>query len=478
MTSITIRTVNNGFPIASPDLLTIRETHAQACAAPASVPYARCVQTTLERSAVTGPRVGTWIPLVAFVALIAVAHEWGERLTRSGRELKVDVPPLHAVADFRIGTAHVVTVSVGVALAVALPRLARSAPWRPAVAGAGVAATVWTIAVNATRGTEGFVQGLDNRHEYLADVGSISSPLSFLRHFIDRFDTYATHTQGHPPGFPIVLWTLDWIGLGGAGWVAVLCILSGAVAVTAVILCLRDVAGEQAARAALPFVAIAPTALWVGSSADAFFAALGACAVAGIARGSVRPSGVRASVFGGVCLGLTMLCTYGAILLLAIPGAVALRARRAAPLALSAIAAGSVVLVAYAAGFDYLDGLRNTRRAYFNGVASVRPYSYALVANVALLAIAAGPATFVGLSRLRVRGVRGAPLVAGALTAVAVANVSGMSRLEVERIWLPFTIWLLPAAALAARGATMERRWLMLQIAWAIALQTVVRTGW
>jgi hypothetical protein len=428
----------------------------------------------LERPPVARRAAG-WISLATFAALIVVAHEWGEHLVDSGRKIKVDVPPLHAVADLHVSRAHVVAVLVGGALVFALPRLARSASWHGALVIAGVASTGWTIALNATRGREGFVQGLDNRHEYLADVDAISSPMSFLRHFTERFDTYATHTQGHPPGFPLVLWALDRIGFAGAGWAATLCIGAGAVAVVAVLVSVRDVAGEHAARAALPFVVSAPTALWVASSADAFFAGIGACAVTGMVRGVIRAPAARASTFGGVCLGLTMLCTYGAGLLVAIPGAVALRTRRFAPLRTAAIAAGAVLLTAFAAGFDYFDGLRHTRGAYFDGVASVRPYSYAVVANVALLAIAAGPAVVAGLFRLRVRT---APLVAGALTAVAVANVSGMSRLEVERIWLPFTIWLLPAAAMAGRGAMMARRWLMLQIAWAIALQTVVRTGW
>src|SRR5690606_40901761 len=43
--------------------------------------------------------------------------------------------------------------------------------------------------------------------------------------------------------------------------------------------------------------------------------------------------------------------------------------------------------------------------------------------------------------------VRLAVLVAGALLALLIADLSGMSKAETERIWLPFTLWLLPACA-------------------------------
>ncbi len=72
-------------------------------------------------------------------------------------------------------------------------------------------------------------------------------------------------TRGHPPGFVLILWSLDQIGLGGARWAAALCIAGGAVAVVAVLTATRDVAGDRVARSAMPFVAIAPIALWIGT---------------------------------------------------------------------------------------------------------------------------------------------------------------------------------------------------------------------
>ena len=63
---------------------------------------------------------------------------------------------------------------------------------------------------------------------------------------------------------------------------------------------------------------------------------------------------------------------------------------------------------------------------------------------------------------------------------VALANLSGMSKGEVERIWLPFALCLLPAGAVAAAewdpGAM--RRWLWVQMAVAMAIPFFVRTHW
>jgi hypothetical protein len=67
--------------------------------------------------------------------------------------------------------------------------------------------------------------------------------------------------------------------------------------------------------------------------------------------------------------------------------------------------------------------------------------------------------------------------VGGALTAIAIAALSGMSKGEVERIWLPFTVWVLPAGA-AFTTRRLAGRWLALQVAFTIGLQTLVRSPW
>jgi hypothetical protein len=71
--------------------------------------------------------------------------------------------------------------------------------------------------------------------------------------------------------------------------------------------------------------------------------------------------------------------------------------------------------------------------------------------------------------------------VGGALAAVVLADLSGMSKGEVERIWLPFVPWGLLACASIARdrlpaGAT--RLALLGQAATAVAIQAAVRSPW
>ena len=70
------------------------------------------------------------------------------------------------------------------------------------------------------------------------------------------------------------------------------------------------------------------------------------------------------------------------------------------------------------------------------------------MANAACLAIVLGPALAVALARVRDRKLW--LLVGGTMVVVGAAMISGMSKGEVERIWLPFAIWLLPAGAVLA----------------------------
>jgi hypothetical protein len=69
-----------------------------------------------------------------------------------------------------------------------------------------------------------------------------------------------------------------------------------------------------------------------------------------------------------------------------------------------------------------------------------------------------------------------AVLVAAAACALVAADLSGMSKAETERIWLSFTLWLIPACALLpARGV---RWWLGAQAVLALAVNHLLFTGW
>ncbi len=74
-------------------------------------------------------------------------------------------------------------------------------------------------------------------------------------------------------------------------------------------------------------------------------------------------------------------------------------------------------------------------------------------------------------------------LVGGILAVIAVADLSGMSKAEVERIWLPFVPWLMLATVAFAGNARVARTrvvqtWLGVQGASALLLEVAVRSKW
>ena len=93
-------------------------------------------------------------------------------------------------------------------------------------------------------------------------------------------------------------------------------------------------------------------------------------------------------------------------------------------------------LLVGALGFWWWTGLAATRVRYAEGIATIRPYDYFVLANLAAFAVALGPATVAGLASLHRRSRLRWP-VGAALLAVAGADLSGLSKGEVERIWLP-----------------------------------------
>jgi hypothetical protein len=71
------------------------------------------------------------------------------------------------------------------------------------------------------------------------------------------------------------------------------------------------------------------------------------------------------------------------------------------------------------------------------------------------------------------------PLVGGVAAVIAIADLSGMSKAEVERIWLPFVPWaILASGALAAGGPRLLRTGLVLQVACTIGVAVTVWSQW
>jgi hypothetical protein len=57
-------------------------------------------------------------------------------------------------------------------------------------------------------------------------------------------------------------------------------------------------------------------------------------------------------------------------------------------------------------------------------------------------------------------------------------DLSGVTKGEVERIWIPYAAWLLPIATLAVTGRRTMRGLLVMQAITAVAVQALVMSAW
>jgi methylthioxylose transferase len=431
----------------------------------------------VRRLAVARPSPAA-IAVGAWAALIVVAAIWGRLLLDGGTKLFLNAPPLLGEGGPNATLGVVAPLAVAGAIVYAGPSLAQRLGWRALLAACVLAAALWPAALALTAGPSGIAHPLVDDHEYLSVISFVHSPGEFLSTFIDRIDAFSTHVRSHPPGMALIVYGLDRAGLGGSGPAAALIVSLAASAPAAALLAARSVAGEATARRAAPFLVLAPAAIWIATSADALYMAVGAWAVALIAL-SVGMAGRRSDALaagGGLLFGVVCFLSFGLVLLAAIPLIVAAGARRARPLAFAAAGTMAVALGFLATGYWWLDGFAAAREQYLGSVAMTRPYGYFLLANLAALALAAGPALAIALARLRDR--RLWLLVGGGMTAVALADLSGMSKGEVERIWLPFLPWIMLATAALPRGLASRRRLLAAQAAVAVAIQVSVATVW
>ncbi|WP_148310695.1 hypothetical protein [Nocardia brasiliensis] len=416
----------------------------------------------------------------AFVVPRIASESWRSKLYAGAAPLFGNWLP-HA------GWGTVPAIALAIAVVAQGPTLARRLSWRPLLAVSWAAALGWAFALAMVDGWQrGFAGRLTDPNEYLHEVGGVTDIGAMLRGFADRIldfepDSWTTHVSGHPPGALLFFVLLDRIGLGGGAWAGVACLLIGTSAVLAVAVALRALGAEDRARAALPFLVLAPAALWIAVSADAMFAGVTAWAVALLAI-AARPGGkTGAAIAAGVLFALGIYLSYGLVLMAFPAVAVLIAARTARPL-LPALAGALLVVAAFTlAGFWWLDGYHLVVQRYYQGIASERSYAYWWWGNLAATVCAVGLATAAGLSRaLSPRTLRAldptALLVAAALCAILAADLSGLSKAETERIWLPFDIWLLAATAFLPRAAA--RPWLALQAAATLLLVHTILTNW
>lgn len=410
-------------------------------------------------------------------------------INRAPADFFADSPPLFGYRDLHIGWGTPLAVLIAIAMVVWGPTLAQRLSWRPLVLSTWAAAGAWAMALALIDGwRRGFVDRLTSRDEYLHEVGGITDIPRMLRGFADRIvdyqpDSWTTHVSGHPPGAVLSFVWLDRIGLGGGAWASTLCVVVGSSAAAAVIVTLRALGDEAMARRAAPFVVVAPAAIWIAASADALFTGVVAWGIALLALAASRTTRrpVAASVGAGVLLGFGIYLSYG-LVLMAIPAlAVLVVARNARPMVGVVVGALAVVAIFTTFGFWWFDGYELVKIRYYQGIATDRPFAYWGWANFASMVCAIGLAVPAALPRVftwsKLRSL--APvnvLVVSGLLAVLAADLSAMSKAEVERIWLPFELWLLAAPALLPRST--HRFWLGCQAVVALVINHVVLTNW
>ncbi|MCX8559586.1 hypothetical protein OS122_01570 [Mycolicibacterium mucogenicum] len=399
--------------------------------------------------------------------------------------------PIFGWWNAHVGWGTVPAVLIAVAAVLWGPTVAARLPWRTVPLAAWATACGWAFALAMIDGWQrGFAGRLTAQNEYLRQVPSITDIPEALRTFSSRIldfhpNSWITHVSGHPPGALLTFVWLDRLGLGGGAWAGLWCLLIGSSAAAAIVITLRTLCGEATARSAAPFVAVAPTAIWIAVSADGYYAGVAAWGIALLALATRNGRPALTGVAAGLLLGWGLFLNYG-LGLMAIPAvAVLITApdrRVAARVLLPAVVAALAVVGAFAAtGFWWFDGYTLVQQRYWQGIAMNRPFQYWSWANLASVVCAIGLGSVAGLSlafdRAALRRRAGLHLlVLAALLAIVCADLSMLSKAETERIWLPFTIWLTAAGALLP--ARSQRWWLAANVIGALVLNHFILTNW
>lgn len=434
----------------------------------------------------------------AAALLVLAAVLVGRSIEHRHGTLRVDWPPFLASWGPHVGPGTPAAVAVALAVVSYGPALAARLPWRTLLFTAWGTAMAWTWSLALIDGWDrGIARRLTTRYEYLQVIDRFHDIPHTLRDFTQHIlrnspDHWPAHIAGHPPAATLTFVFLDRIGLHGGGWAGAFVITVGTTAAAAVLIAVRTLADERLARRAAPFLVLTPGAVWMGTSADGYFTAVAAWAVALLALAATGHHPRRTGLASGLLFGLTAYLSYGLTLFALIAAAVLFlgfrltRRRPSLPFLrlLPFLLAGFVVVPAVftALGFNWWEAYRLLVTRYYQGAAAVRPYGYWIWANLACTVCIVGPATAAALPRAGVTLLRRSPapalrlgvLVGAALLALLAADISGMSKAETERIWLPFAMWLLPCCALLPR----PRAWLAAQAVLALLVNHLLLTGW
>ncbi len=447
-------------------------------------------------------RWGDPLALVVVVFLIVVSAIVGADLNRRGVQMVLPLPPLLSTWFPHVGWGSPLAV-LCVLVGLRLQQRAGGLRFRRLLLVGWLLNLAWMCSLTLIDGLRaGWINVLLDPNEYLSDLPRITDPFVFLRTFTDFIAfsptvggdlVWTTHVSAHPPLATLAFWALQRVGLSGGFWAGALCILASSLASVGLPVAVRELGAPAAARRLVPFAALFPGAVWMAVSADGLFAGVAAAGLGLACLGAARRRPL-VSLLGGLLLGTAVFLNYGLVLLgLVVLVAFVLTGRtagwRAVLVPWLAATAGFVVVVVVhlALGFNWLTGLSELRVRYYQGIATQRPFSYFVYANLAAWLISSSPLLAVVTVRATAVLVRGrrAPwsqdrVVAwvslGGVAAALVADLSAMSKAETERIWLAFGVVASAATALL-RGRTAQVA-LAGSAGWALLVNHLLKTGW
>jgi hypothetical protein len=323
------------------------------------------------------------------------------------------------------------------------------APWGQVTVAAWGATVIWAVSLALVNGAAGFTRPLQAPSNYLSDVPGIGDSVrTFLRTFTADAPRYSIATRGHPPGPVLLLYGLQRVGLTDGLTLGLLITALGALLTPLVMIAVRGVCGESAARRYAPVLILAPYAVWMAVSVDVLVAVLGAAMVAmGVVASQPTRRGWRAGGWAlacGITLGLAALFSYAAAWLGLSAVCLYFARRRAALNVATGLGALLPVMVAQWAGFDWISGLLVARADFAARIEPNRPALWWGGISLVALVLATGPP--IVRSARRYRNTPGWPFLVGAGVAVAFSVLFGLARGGAEVAWLPFFPWLTVAA--------------------------------
>lgn len=426
------------------------------------------------------------LALVALAIVVPIVTGWQVQASVNAPNV---MAPLHAYWRPMVGIGTPVALVMAILGVRYAEPLALRLTWGRLLITSYAAALLWALSLAFVYGPAGISRIMESPSEYLVTARTVHDVPALLQGFVARIplaaapENWPIHVAGHPPGALLFFVLLVHLGLGSGFAAGSVVTLIGTTTPLAVLLTLRRLGAESAARRCAPFLVLGPAALWVAVSADGVFAAVAAWALAcvSVAATATKPRWRWGSAaLGALLLGLLPLLSYGLLLFAPLVLAVLLltRAWRVLPVLLAV--AVVPVLVFVGLGFSLWEAYPVLRQRYWDGLGRTRPTAYWVVGDLAALLLSAGPmlgaalGSAVGARRTADRAVR--YLVAAAACSILLADASLMSKAEVERIWLPFMPWLLVATALLPQR--WRRRGLVLQVVVALLIEHLLATGW